>query len=178
MKTTFFYGLIMAIGGTLMNYILYFTGFHDSADKMKSAQIIGMTGGVLIGIVCLVLAARARRDETPATEGFSYGRSFGACFLTGLWGVLLGTVSHVLYIGVVNPEFRELIVQGELAKMEARGMSSTQIEQAEGMVRMMTGPIPQGIIGLIMGLIFWTLIGLIIAAFIRRPAPTPAQAAA
>ncbi len=173
MKTTFFYGLIMALCGILLNYGLYFLGFHDSAEKLRVAQIIGGCGGLVATIVCIVLGCRARRAETPATEAFGYGRSLLTGFLISLWGVIFGTISQVLYISVVNPGFRDIVTQSELAKLEAKGLSGAQLEQAEGMVRMMTGPVAQGIFGFIGGLLICTILCLIIAAFIRRPAVEP-----
>jgi hypothetical protein len=177
MKTTLFYGAIMGFVGILLNYALYFLGFHDSAAKMQSSQMINAILGIISGTICLVLAARARRQETPASEPFGYGRALLACFLTSLWSVCIGTLSWVIYIGVVNPGVRDIMIQGELAKLEAKGVSSAQIEQAEGMIRMMMGPIPQGLIGFCIGLIIWTLISLIVAAFVRRTAADPAVAA-
>ena len=171
MKTTFFYGVIMAIASILLNYAMYFLGFHDSVAKFATGQMIAGIAGMVIGIVCLVLSVRARRAETPTTEGFGYGRSLIASFMTALWSTILTIISWVLYLTVVNPGVRDIMVQSELAKLEAKGLSSTQIEQAEGMIRMMMGPVPQALIGFCVGLVIWTLISLIIAAFIRRPAP-------
>lgn len=170
MKTTFFYGLVMAIVSILQNYIMYFLGFHDSVEKFRTGQMIGGILGIAIGIACLVLSVRARRAEIPATEGFGYGRSLFASFMTSLWAVIFTTISWVLYIAVVNPGVREIMVQSELAKAQAKGVSSDQLEKAEGMIRMFMGPIPQGIVGFCIGLIIWTLISLIVAAFIRRAA--------
>jgi hypothetical protein len=170
MKTTLIYGLIMSVVGALLAFLLYFLGFHDSVEKLPTAQTIGMVTGLVNAVVCIFLGIRARRSELPASEPFGYGRALGTGTLIALWGALFGTVFHVIYMGLINPGFRDIIVQGELAKMEARGMSSAQIEQAEGMVRMMTGPIPSGIFALIGGFVFGFIIALIIAAFVRRPA--------
>ena len=172
MKTTFFYGVIMALTSILLNYAMYFLGFHDSVEKFLTGQMVSGIAGMLIGIVCLVLSVRARRAETPASEGFGYGRSLLASFMTALWSVIFSILSWVIYLTVVNPGVRDIMVQSELAKLEAKGLSSTQIEQAEGMIRMMMGPVPQALIGFCFGLVIWTLISLIIAAFIRRPAPS------
>ncbi|HWA24424.1 MAG TPA: DUF4199 domain-containing protein [Lacunisphaera sp.] len=175
MKTTLIYGLAMAFVGTLLACLLYFMGFHDSVEKLKSAQMIGMVGGIVNSVVFLALGIRARRAEVPASEPFGYGRALGTGTLIALWGSIFGALGHLLYMTVINPEFRDLVVQGELAKMEAKGLSSTQIEQAEGMVRMMTGPVPQAIFALIFGFIFCFIIALIVAAFIRRAeSATPA----
>lgn len=170
MKTTFYYGLIMAIINMVLTYGMYFAGFHDSVEKLHTGQMIAGITGTLAGIVCLVLSVRARRAETPASEPFGYGRSFFAAFLTAFWSTLLGTISWVTYIALVNPNIRELMVQGEIAKASAKGMSSAQLEQAEGVIRMMMGPLPQALFAFFFGLIAWTLISLIVAAFIRRPA--------
>jgi len=178
MNTTLLYGLAMAVISALLNYGLYFAGFHETPEKLGTAQTIGMVAGLLISIACIALGCRARRAETPANEPFGYGRSFLTGFLISLWGVLFGTISQVLYVAVVNPGFRDVVVQLELAKAEARGVTAQQLEQAEGMIRMMTGPVAQGIFGFIFGLIFCTIIALIVAAFVRRPEPSPAVAAA
>jgi hypothetical protein len=174
MKTTFFYGLIIAIANILLNYVMYFLGFHDSVEKFPTGQMIVGIAGLVIGVVGLVLAIRARRAETPATEGFGYGRSLFAGVLTAFWCTCFTMFSWVIYLAFVNPGVREIMVQSELAKLEAKGLSSTQIEQAEGMIRMMMGPVPQALIGFCFSLIIWTLIALIVAAFIRRPAPAAA----
>jgi len=176
MKTTLFYGFAMAIVGTLLAYSLFFLGYHDSVEKLGTSQTISMIVGILNGITCITLGIRARREEVPASEPFGYGRALGTGTLIALWGSIFGTISHVLYMAVINPGFQDVVVQGELAKLEARGMSSAQIEQAEGMIRMMTGTVVQGIAALIFGFLFAFVFALIIAAFTRRPAPpaTPA----
>lgn len=178
MKTTLLYGLAMSIVGALIAFLLFFLGFHDSVEKLPTAQTIGTVVGLLNAVVCLFLGIRARRSEVPASEPFGYGRALGAGTLIALWGSIFGSIFHVIYMGLINPGFRDIIVQGELAKMEARGMSSAQIEQAEGMVRMMTGPIPSGIFALIFGFLFTFLFALIVAAFVRRPAADAPPAAA
>lgn len=177
MNTTLMYGLATAIANSLLNFALYFLGYHETPEKLATAQIIGGCAGLVISIVGIALGCRARRAETPAVEAFGYGRSFLACFLVSLWAVIFGTIFQVLYIAVINPGFRDVVVQAELAKAEARGASAAQLEQAEGMIRMMTGPVAQGIVGFLFGLVVCTLLSLIIAAFIRRPAPAGIQAA-
>lgn len=173
MNTTFLYGLIIAIAGTLLNYGLYFLGYHDSVEKMAIAQWVGGLGGMCLSIVILVMGVRARRAEIPATEPFGFGRAFLTSFLICFWSVVFGTISHVLYLSVVNPGFRDVMVQSEIAKMEAKGVPAAQIEQAEPFVRMISGPVAQGIFVFIGGLIMWTVVSLIVAAILKRPAAEP-----
>jgi hypothetical protein len=55
-------------------------------------------------------------------------------------------------------------------------MSSAQIERAEGMMRKMMSPVAQAIFGLIIAVVTGTVISLITAAFLKRPAPATASA--
>jgi hypothetical protein len=41
MKTPLIYGFSMALATSLVTLLLYFAGFHDSAEKLGSAQWIG-----------------------------------------------------------------------------------------------------------------------------------------
>lgn len=170
MKTSLTYGLGMAIAGTILAFVLYFLGFHSSAEKLATGQTIGMIGGLAIAIVGLTLAVKARRAETPATEPFGYGRALGVGTLTGLFSSLFGSISNVIYVTLINPGIQDLLVEGELAKLEARGMTADQTEAAEGMIRLMTGPAMQGVFGLIGGFFFSFIIALIVAAVLKRPA--------
>lgn len=170
MKTTFIYGLSMAIAGTLMNFMFYFLGLHDSADKIGTAQMIGLVVGLIITIGGLILATKARRAETPAEEGFGYGRALGAGVLTALWASIFGTIANVVYMSVINPGMQDLIIENEVTKLEAQGLTAAQIEQAEGMIRMMTSPAASGIMGFIGAFVISTVICLIIAAVLKRPA--------
>ncbi len=56
-------------------------------------------------------------------------------------------------------------------KLQAKGVSGAQLDQAEKMTRMMMGPIPSAILGIIFGMIFGVILALIVAAFLKRPAP-------
>jgi hypothetical protein len=170
MKTTFIYGLSMAIAGTLMNFAFYFLGFHDSPEKIGTGQMIGLLGGMVITIGGLVLAVKARRSEIPDQEDFGYGRALGAGVLTSLWASIFGSISNFVYMGFINPGMQEVIVESEIAKLEAKGVSMEQIDQAEGMIRMMTSPAASGIMGFIGAFIISVIISLIIAAILKRPA--------
>ncbi len=50
-------------------------------------------------------------------------------------------------------------------------MSSAQMEQAEGVTRMMMGPAASAIFTVIGGVCIGLIISLIAAAFLKRPAP-------
>jgi hypothetical protein len=57
------------------------------------------------------------------------------------------------------------------AKWAQAGMNSTQMEPAEHFARMMMGPVVTAILTPVMAVIFGLILSLIIAAFLKRPAP-------
>jgi predicted DNA repair protein MutK len=170
MKTPLTYGLYMALAGLLVNLGLYFAGFHSEVEKLGTAQTIATVCNLILGVTLLVLGVKARRAEIPPTEDFGYGRALLAGIQISLFACLFGIVTNFLYMGVINRGLKELMVQAQIAKWEALGMSSDKIEQAEKMMRMMMNPALQAVFGIIFGMIICTIISLIVAAFLKRPA--------
>ncbi len=170
MKTYLTYGFFMTLAGAVLTMGLYFLGFHSDVDKLHSAQTISTIGGLAIGITFIALGIKARRAEVPATEDFSYGRAVGAGVMVGLFAALFGMVTNLLYMQVINPGLTDLMVQAQIAKWDAAGLSSARIEQAEKMMRKMMNPALQAVFGLIFGVIICTVISLVAAAFLKRPA--------
>ena len=170
MKTYLTYGFAMAIAGAVLAIVLYLLGFHSDPAKLTTAQIIQGVGGLAIGITCITLGTKARRAEIPATEEFGYGRALGAGIMVALFASLLGIVTTFLYAKVINPGFVDVIVQAQTEKFEAKGMSASQIEAAEKMVRMFSGATAQAISAFFGGMFFGTLVSLVTAAVLKRPA--------
>jgi len=170
MKTPLIYGLYMALAGLVLNLALYFTGFHSDVDKLGTAQTIGTVGNFILGVGLLVLGVRARRAEIPLTEDFGYGRALWAGVQVSFFACVFGVITNFLYMGVINRGLKELMVQAQINKWEAMGMGSDKIEGAEKMMRMMMNPALQAVLGIIFGMIILTIISLIVAAFLKRPA--------
>ncbi|MCX6945407.1 MAG: DUF4199 domain-containing protein [Opitutales bacterium] len=177
MKTYVTYGFFMALGGMLLTLALFFLGFHSDAAKLASSQWIGSIGGIAISIAVLTLGIKACGAEVPATEEFSYGRALGAGVMIALFGALFGVVTNYLYFQVINPGLTDLIVQAQLDKMEAKGLSGTQLEQAEKGIRMFMKPVFSAITSFIAGLFFGTVLSLIAAALLKRKATEAAAPA-
>jgi hypothetical protein len=173
MKTPLIYGAAMAIGGALLTLILFFAGFHDSAEKMGSgiAQSLGMVGGLLIAVVCLVLAMRDKRANTSPDLPWGYGSALGTGVLTGLFSALFGAIFTYIYFAFLNPGVTNIMYEVELAKMEARGTPPEQIDAAEGMMRFMFSPGMATLVQTIVGIVVIVILSLIIAIFYKnRPA--------
>jgi hypothetical protein len=174
MKTYLIYGAAMAVGGAVLAIVLYLLGFHSDPAKLMTAQVAGMLGGLVIGVTCITLGIKARRAEVPATEDFNYGRAFGAGVMITLIAATLGIVTTYVYGKFINPEFVDVIVQAQMQKLEAKHVPAERAEAMEKMIRMMSGPAVQAASSFLGGMFFGTIISLIAAAFLKRPAAPPA----
>ena len=164
----------MALAGALLAIGLYLLGFHSDPDKLGTAQVIGTLGGLIIGTACITLGIKARRAAVPATEEFGYGRALGTGVLVALFAALFGIGTSLLYTTVINPKFIDVIVQAQVGKLEEKGLSAAQIEGAEKMIRTLSSPGLQSVFNFFGGLLFGTLISLVSAAFLKRPATAEA----
>ncbi|GAB5562937.1 MAG: hypothetical protein SynsKO_45840 [Synoicihabitans sp.] len=171
MNTTFKYGIGMATASFVIGLLLFFAGFHSSADKIGTAQTIAIIGGLAISIGGLIMVMKARREEYPAEEGFSYGRALGTGTLTSLWSAITGGIYTALYASVINPGLQEVVIESEIAKMEEQGLPASAIDQAEGILNFMTSPAMQAVSSTIGGFVFGFIFSLVIAAAMKR-APT------
>lgn len=170
MKIPLIYGAAMAIAGALLTFILFFAGFHDSVEKMQSGigQTIGMVGPAVIALVCLALAMRDKRANTPPDLSWGYGSALGTGVLTGLFGALFGAIFAYIYLAFLNPELSDVMYDMQIAKMEDQGLPPEQIDGAKRIMRTMLSP---GMMTLFQtfGGFLWTVgLSLIVAIFYKR----------
>lgn len=164
------YGALMAVAGALVTFGLYFTGFHDTAEKLAIGQPIGTVLGILITVGGMVLAMRERRVEYPGDQAWSYGSAFSTAFLAGLVAVVLGCIVNYIYTTFVNPQFTAVVAQMRTAAMERHGASSAQIEQQTALLHK---PVLMIVFQLIGGTFIIAVIALIVAIFFRKPRAEP-----
>jgi hypothetical protein len=170
MKTSLIYGLYLALAGLLLNLCLYFAGFHSEAEKMISVQWPSVGIFILLAIVLIVLGIKARRGETPVTEDFGYGRALLTGVLVGAFSCIFGIVTNLLYTKVINRGFDVVMAQVRATQWEAQGWSSDRIEKTEAWVHSPMGIIIFGGIFVLFLMFIYTVISLIAAAFLKRPA--------
>lgn len=168
MKIALIYGAAMSIAGALFLLLLFFAGFHDSVEKLQSAQWVGIVGGVAIGATCLALAMREKREQFSPEEDWTYGSALGVGVLVGVFGSLFGVIPSYCYFGIINPGFSDLIVQAQLIGMENHGMSAAQLEKIEPTLRKMASPVVLILSNAFSGFVFSTLLSLIVAIFFRN----------
>jgi hypothetical protein len=175
MKTYVTYGFIMAICSALLGMALHFTGFHSDVDKLPVAQKISMFAGLAISITTIVLAMKEKRSLTPATGTWGYGSALWTGVCVGFYGMLFGSLYNYAYFAFIDPNFQDVVLQGQLAAMEAQNVPSSQIEAAEPFIRKWLSPVIMTVTGAIFIFVWNLVISLIAAAFLKnRPAPAPA----
>lgn len=170
MKIPLTYGALIAIASSVLTLLLFFLGYHSDAAKLSSAHTVATVVAIAIGVTGIVLGIRAGRAQYPADRPFGYGRALGVGVLIGVFGALFGSLFTVLYSAVINPDFPDVLLQLQVTQLEAKGMSSDQIDKATSMMRMMFRPAVQGIFSFFLVTIFNVAISLVAAAFLRRPA--------
>lgn len=168
MKTYLTYGFAMALAGALLTLALFFMGYHSDPAKLQTAQRIGMVVGLMIGFIGIALGTKARRAEVPESEPFGYGRALGAGVMVALFSCLFGFITNYVYMAFINPGFGDIILQAQAADMEAKGLTSAQIEQAEKMTRFFIGPVVSSCFSMIFGFIISVIIALVTSAFLKR----------
>ena len=170
MKTPLIYGLYLALAGLLLNLGLFFAGYHSDPDKMMSVQWPSLVIFVAIAAILIVLGIKARRAEIPASDDFGYGRALWAGVLIGAFSCVIGIVTNLLYTRVINPRFKEVMIQGQINKMEAAGLPSDQVEKMEKMMHSPVAAVVNTIAIICIIMVIYTIISLIAAAFLKRPA--------
>jgi len=175
MKTALTYGFIMALGSSFVSLAFFFTGYHDEAAKLQSAQSITIALSVAISLTCIVLAMREKRELTPGDANWGYGSALGTGVMVGLFGAILSSVYSYAYFTFINPHMVDLALQVQLDKMSESGMSANQIDQVEPTMRKWMNPVVMTISSMVMIFITNFVIALIAAIFVKnRPASLPA----
>lgn len=171
MKTYALYGFISALAGAFLVIILYLLGFYSDPDKVSLAGWISGPLGIAIGVTCLVLGVKARRAEIPSSEDFGYGRAWKSGMAISTISAFLSSIFTYFFYGFIDPGLNALLMQISASKMEARGMSSDQIEKIQALNAKVMVPPVEGLFALILGLFAGCIIALIVAAFLKRPDP-------
>ena len=169
MNTKFTYALIMTIVQAVFNLLLYFTGYQT--EKLATGQYLNWIA-LPITFALLWLGIKAVREET-ADKSLSYGQGVGAGTLISLYSGLMSGVYTYIHFKFVAPDFFDFQLELIRTKWIAAGMNSTQMEQAEGFTRKFMNAGISAIMTPIMAVIFGLILSLIIAAFLKRSAPSP-----
>ncbi len=177
MKTYLVYGFGMSAVGFLLQLVLFILGYHSDVEKFGQGQWIAGVAGIVIAVAAIVLGTKVKRAAGPEESGFSYGQAVGAGVMISLFAAILDVVLNYVYVTFINTGFTDIMVQSQMAKAQAKGAGPEQLEQMEKGIRFMAAPVPNAVMVIVMMMIFGTIISLIVAAFLKRPAHDQAASA-
>ncbi len=156
------YGLIQAVIS-----IAYFLVLTVAGVDMTSG--IGRWASIIFYIAIIYLAHKNYKDQG---DGFmSYGQGMSITFWLGLVCSLIYSAFFYGYIKLIDSSFVETIKNNEIEKMQEKGMSDEQIDQAMGFAAPFMTPEAMLIFGLVFGIIFILIVGLVISAITQHKNP-------
>ncbi len=165
------YGLYLGIALILITVLIY--AFDITLMTEWYLMVINL-------ILILVLGTMAVKSAKAAsTTLFTFKNAFSAYFLTIVIGLFLATVFSLILFNVIDPEaaetLKELTMEKQAAMFENFGMSEAQINEAMAeMEKQDTFSIKNVGISFASQLIFFSIIGLIIALIFREKDTTNA----
>lgn len=168
MKTALLHGSALALAGTLLMLALFFAGFHESPEKLASAQNIQAGLGLAMTATALALSMRGRRASALPADNWGYGAAFGAGAMTGTVATFLSAAPFYLYAAVLNPHFTEVTFQAQLAAA-AQQLPPSRLDSVEPTLRKLSSPGILTSFQTLGGLIFSILLSAIVAIFFRHP---------
>lgn len=155
------YGLIMGLIGILLFVVYDLAGIpNDSAIRYI---------GFIPSIIIIFLAHKAFKEEGDGYMSFGQGFSIGA--VGSIVSGLMNAVVMYVYIGFLAPDYIERMKEQNLRQWEERGMSDTEIAQAEQFSDFMMNAGFMSIMALVFGIIFGLIITLIVAAITKKQDP-------
>jgi hypothetical protein len=172
-NTAVTYGALTGLVSIVIGLLSYLAGFSDPSKQQGAMGWINLLISYAVMIGGLVLAVRKHRDQELG--GFiTFGRAFGAGFLTMLVLALITAVWTYIFFNFIATDMLDLIKETSINSMvEKQGMS---IEQAEAA---MDNPISKSMMNPAMFTVFaffgiaviGTIFALIVAAIMKKTPP-------
>jgi hypothetical protein len=153
------FGLIMAVYSVVFFLIVSLAGLNPFDNKLGLISIP-------ISIVILVLA---HRNFKASGDGFmSYGQGIGIAVLMTLVSLIIAGLFSYFYAEIIAPEVMERFYDAQLADMESKNMSESQIEMAVNVTKRFFW-----LFYAIGGMLGGTIMALIVTIFTQKKNPDP-----
>ena len=162
-KIGFRYGIITAIVFIIYGLILQLTG-------MAANQVLGYLSYLILAVM-IYLAHNAFKSSGDGFMKFGQGLSIGMV-ISAISGVLSGIFTFI-YIKYVDDSVLKIAMDQAYDKLEQRGMSDDQIEQAMSMTEKFMTPAMILVFTIIGTLFFGLLISLVVSAITKKDNPQP-----
>ena len=170
MKTSLVYGAISAVACAALYLIGYLLGYQTT--NMAHGQWFSFLGFV-VPLAVLFFGMREAREARPdKNAGYPYSKALVSAITISCFASLFFAIYVYIHYTFINPNFVQYFTEFSRSKMEAAGkLTPEQIDTAVRIQAKFMGPGIQAVFTLIFGPIFGTIEGLILAIFIKRPAP-------
>lgn len=156
------YGIILAVISIVFFLILTFAG----VDQSKGA---GRWFGIVFYLVVIFLAQKNYKDEG---DGFmTYGQGMGITFWIALISSVIYSFFFYVYIKFIDSTFVENVKNKAIEDMQAKGMGDADIERSMSFAEKFMSPEAMLIFGLVGGIIFIVICGLIVTMFTQKTNP-------
>jgi ABC-type phosphate transport system permease subunit len=174
MKTTLFYGLILAASNVVVTLVGFFLGFQT--EKIVEGRWFSFVP-LVVCIVVTWLGITAVREETT-DKSLSYGKGVASGVLINLYSGIVGAVYGFIHFTFINPNFRDYLANASRQQWAEKGISDAQMDAMEKGMRFMTSPAVSSIFGLVVTVFIGLLVALVVSVFLKRvPQPEFKQTA-
>lgn len=163
LKYGFISGLLSFIFSTFVNIMGWNEQFQES---------IGWISGIWSLVLSVTLSVLCLREFREQNGGYiSYGQGLGLTTLLGAISGLAAGGFNFIYIQFIDDSVVKRQLELARERMEDQGLTASQIQSAEEMTAFMLNPGMQFVVVVIMSIIFNFLLGLIVAAVVKREKP-------
>jgi hypothetical protein len=153
-------GLILALIGIVYSLVMYFLDLSLN----KSQGYVFM----LIQVVMLYFLLKSYRDNFKHGQ-ITYGESVGAGVIICLYySLIMAVFSYILYTVIDPGLIAKQLAQSEEAMRARGGITEAQIEAGMKFTEKIMKPGVMAITGIFFGMIFGTVLSLIVSIFVRK----------
>lgn len=158
-----------AIGGVLTivwSQLAQAIGITDALGQGGSAPMVANLFNYVIYAGAMVMAVKEVRT---AMGGYiSFGKAFGAAFVTALVMGIIGMIWFFIYTNFIYTDFATDMEALMMDQFEEQGLSGAEAEQAMEMAGMFTSTTGIAIMAVVGSAIIGAIIGLIVAAVMKK----------
>ncbi len=162
------YGLYLGIAAALLTVIAY------AADLTLLTKF---WYGIIFWVLIIVLGIMSISSSKKILNGFiSFKECLGSWVLTISIGLVISTLVSFIIFGVIDPDaakqLQQLTIESSINTMEGFNMAPEAIAEAvERMEQQNNYSIGNMLLGTVISIVIFTIIGLIVSAFMKKSDP-------
>ncbi|OIR07363.1 hypothetical protein GALL_106190 [mine drainage metagenome] len=170
MKNSLVFGAISAVSSAALYLIAFLLGYQTT--NIANGQWFAVLY-FLVPIVVLYFGMReAREGRQDKSAAYPYSQALVSAVTISCFAGVFFAIYLYVHFAFINTNFVQYYSEFTRNKMEALGkMTPDQIDAMVKMQARFMGPGAQAIFTLVIGPIIGTIEGLILAIFVKRPAP-------